>query len=292
MKCSLIQPLSSLALVGFLAAKPMASTAAILYATGFENPPLANGSTLLGQDGWSTAIPPFLNPNAAVITDASARSGSQSLQVAGADMVAAPEVAPLAVVGSYRRPVNYDASSGPSRVLITSAVRLDGPVLGTGDFFAANIAARSGDGGVGEISISSDGKVYAYTGNFDGTLLASTSITLSEWHTLGIDLDFAADTYTFLLNGNSLGTFPFEAGFSSDLLVRGSAVVYGFPDAVAPDSQYKKSNFVARFDDFSIATVPEANSSFLLLAGAMGCLTWRRSWRDRGRGESGRAVAP
>ncbi|MFN0126746.1 MAG: hypothetical protein ACKV19_08680 [Verrucomicrobiales bacterium] len=291
MKYFLIRSFSSLTLVGLLAAKPVTSFAAILYATGFEDPPLANGSVLLGQDGWSTAIPPFLNPNAAVITDAVARSGSQSLQVAGADLVAAPQVDPLAVVGSYRRPVNYDASSGLSRVLITSDVRLDGPVLGTGDFFGANIAARSGSGGVGEISISSDGKVYGYTGNFGSPVLASTSITLGEWHTLGIDVDFAADTYTFLLNGSSLGTFPFEVGFSSDLLLRGSAVAFGFPDEAAPDSQYKKSNFVARFDNFSIATVPETNTTFFLLAGALGCLAWPRTSGTRARGERGRTVA-
>jgi hypothetical protein len=258
---------------------PMAvAPAAVLYSTGFENPPLANGTQLLGQDRWFDAIPPFLNPAAAVITNEMARTGSQSLKVAGSDLVAAVEVDPLAVVGSYRRPVNYDASTGPSTVLITSDVRLDGPVLGTGDFFAANIAARSEDGGVGELSISSDGKVYGYTGNFGGTALVSTSITLGEWHTLGILVDFASNNYNFLVDGTPLSATPFnfEAGFSSDLLLRGAAVVYGYPDDPAADSLSKKSNFTARFDNFSIESVPEPGTAFTLFAGSFSLLAWRR----------------
>lgn len=254
----------------------VAAPAATLYSTGFEDPPFTHGSPLLGQDGWSTAIPPFLNPTAAVVTNDLAQSGSQSLKIAGADLVAAPEVDPLAVVGSYRRPVDYDASAGLPRVLITSHVRLDGPTLGTGDFFAANIAARSGDGGIGELSISSDGNVYGYTGNFDGTTLVSRSITLGEWHTLGISVDFDADTYSFLVDGSSLGTFPFESGFTSDTLVRGAAVVYGFPDSPDAGSSFHKDQFIARFDNFSIETVPEPASTGTLLGGALTLMAFRR----------------
>lgn len=256
-----------------------AAPAATLYSTGFEDPPFANGSKLLGQDGWSTAIPPFLNPDAAVIANDMAKSGSQSLKIAGADLVPAPEVDPIAVVGSYRRPVNYDAGAGLSKVLITSDVRLDGPLLGTGDFFAANIAARSGNGGVGELSISSDGKVYGYTGNGGGPALVSSDITLGEWHTLGISLDFAADTYSFLVDGATLGTFPFEAGFTSDTLVRGAAVVYGFPDETEAGSLFQKDRFTARYDNFTIATIPEAGSTGALLCGVLSLLAFRRGPR-------------
>jgi hypothetical protein len=266
-----ISPLARALASLILCASP--ASAAVLYSTGFEQPTFADGSTLLGQDGWSTAIPPFLNPGAAVVASGLAHTGTQSLRVAGTDLVPAPEVSPLAVVGSYRRPVNYDSTTGHSTVLITSDVRLDGPTLGSGDFFAANIAARSGDGGIGEISISSDGKVYAYTGNFDGVTLASSTITLGAWHNLGILVDFNADTYSFLVDGTSLGTFPFSAGFTSNTLVRGAAVVYGFPDSGDPASQARKELFTARYDNFSIATVPEPGSAATLLFSALTLLT-------------------
>ncbi len=44
-----------------------------IYATGFENPPFAPGSFLVGQDGW-VGVPP-LSPNAAVISTDLAFSG-------------------------------------------------------------------------------------------------------------------------------------------------------------------------------------------------------------------------
>ncbi|RYD31038.1 MAG: hypothetical protein EOP86_18755 [Verrucomicrobiaceae bacterium] len=246
--------------------------AAELYSTGFENPPFVAGSQLPGQDGWAV-IPPFLNPSAAVITSAEAATGSQSLLVRGSDMTPAPEVDPYAVVGSYRRPVNYDAGAGLTTVLITSDVMLEGAPLGTGDFFTANIAARSADGAVGELSISSDGRVYGFTGTgADGLTLINEPISLNEWHNLGISVDFAANTYSFLVDGTDYGTFPFEAGFTSDVLLRGSLVVYGRPDAGA----YSRDNFTARYDNFSIATVPEPGSLSCLLPAAAACLLKRR----------------
>lgn len=272
--------------LAFLMLVTTGARSATLYSTGFEDPPFANGSELLGQDGWSTAIPPFLNPNAAVISNDLARSGTQSLKIAGSDLIPAVEVGPLAVVGSYRRPVNYDAGSGNSRVLITSDVRLDGPVLGTGDFFASNIAARSGDGGIGELSISSDGKVYGYTGNFDGTILVSSPITLGEWHTLGISVDFAANNYTFLVDGATLGTFPFENGFTSDTLVRGAAVVYGFPDDPAAGSLLRKDQFTAHYDNFTIATVPDHGSTGAFFCGVMSLMALKRRAASRSGGKS------
>ncbi len=72
------------------------ASAVDIYSTSFEDPPFANGSQLQGQDGWLSAadLPPFLNPTAAIITDADARTGSQSLVVNGGDLTSAVEVAP------------------------------------------------------------------------------------------------------------------------------------------------------------------------------------------------------
>ena len=43
-------------------AAPRSSSANVLYATGFENPPFLVGLPLVGQDGW--IAPPVLSPNA------------------------------------------------------------------------------------------------------------------------------------------------------------------------------------------------------------------------------------
>jgi hypothetical protein len=203
------------------------ASAYVVYSTGFEDPPFANGSALLGQDGWSTAIPPFLNPSAATITNALAHTGLQSLQVGGIDIATSddpetPEYDPITdpydAVGSYRRPVDFDAAAaGYPIVRLQTDVYLDGPVSSTPSFVSQSLAARSGDGGVGEIELGSDGNAYAYTGNFGSSVLFSTPVSLGEWHTFAIDIDFLNDQYAFRVDGTLLGQHAFEAGFTSDV---------------------------------------------------------------------------
>ena len=199
------------------------------------------------------------------------------MRVRGVDLVTAAEVSPFAAVGSYRRPLGYDAGAGPSSVLIQSSVRLDGPTLGTGDFFTANIAARTGDGFAGELSISSDGFVYGYNGTGDEVRRFTAPITLNAWHTLGILVDFAANTYTFSVDGASSSAIPFEAGFVSDVLTRESLVVYARPDA----GGNLRSNYTAYFDNVSATAVPEPAGASLLTLGGIALLNFRR--RQQGR---------
>lgn len=238
----------------------------VLYSTGFESPTFATGSLLLGQDGWSTAIPPFLNPGTATIV------AGQSVQVRGMDLTSAVEVDPYAAVGSYRRPLNYDASGALSSVQLMADVRLDGPVVGTGDFFTANFAARTGDGFAGELSISSDGFVYGYNGTGDDNRLFTTPVTLNAWHTLGIAVNFAANTYTFSVDGLLSAAFPFEAGFVSDELVRESLIVYARPDTA---TEFRNS-YTAGFDNVSATAVPEPTGAALLVFGSLCLLNFRR----------------
>lgn len=270
--------IKSLILVSLLSAALPSASAVTLYSTGFEDPPFANGSQLLGQDGWSLAIPPFLNPSAATITNTVAQSGLQSVRVRGADMVNAPEVDPLAAVGSYRRPLNYDtAAAGTPFVLIQSSVRLDGPVLGTGDFFSSNIAARIGDGFAGELSISSDGFVYGYDGTGDPARLFTAPITLNAWHTLGILVDFAANTFAFSVDGTSSSAFAFPSGVVSDVLVRESLVTYAYPDTATNH----RSDFTAYYDNVSAVATPEPTSAVMLSLGGIALVSFRRRHASR-----------
>ena len=275
----------SFLLASIITAALHSAPAATLYSTGFESPTFANGSQLLGQDGWSLAIPPFLNPSAATITNSIAASGLQSVQVRGVDLVGAVEVSPYAAVGSYRRPLNFDsAAAGLPFVQIQSSVRLDGPTLGgtpgdVADFFAANIAARIGDGFAGELSLSSDGKVYGFTGTGeDVPLFTFNSVALNAWHTLGILIDFSANTYTFSVDGTSSSAFAFDAGVVSDVLVRESLVVYSRPDA----GTSLRSNYTARFDNVSAVATPEPTSGLLLTLGSIALVGFRRRRSHRG----------
>jgi hypothetical protein len=245
--------------------------AQVIYSTGFEDPPLAANSQLLGQDGWSDAIPPFLNPAAATITGATAHTGLQSLQVRGQDLVSSddpdtPEYDPITdpydAVGSYRRPVDYDAAAaGYPIVRLQTDVYLDGPTSTTPSFVSQSLAARSGDGGVGEIELGSDGNVYAYTGNFDSPTLFSAPISLNAWHTFAIDVDFLNDQYAFYVDGAFLVQHAFDAGFTSDVLLRGSVVTYAYPDTAATSEH--RSDYTFRFDNFSITAVPEPASAVM-----------------------------
>ena len=248
------------------------ASAATIYSTGFEAPTFTAGSALVGQDGWTGV--PFLSPNAALVRNAVAQSGLQAVQVRGADMVNAAEVDPLAAVGSFRKPLNYDtAAAGTPFVRIEASVRLDGPTLGTGDFFSSNIAARIGDGFAGELSISSDGFVYGYDGT-NAARLFTAPITLNAWHTLGILVDFTANTFAFSVDGTSTSAFPFADGAVSDVLVRESLVTYAFPDTATNH----RSDFTAYYDNVSAVATPEPTSAVLLAAGltALSGFTRRR----------------
>src|SRR5947208_16343431 len=70
--CSRRGVVLALAFAGVIASLGGAKTAQAdnltLYSTSFEQPTFQDGDQLLGLDGWSLAIPDFLNPDAATIT--------------------------------------------------------------------------------------------------------------------------------------------------------------------------------------------------------------------------------
>lgn len=270
-----------------------AQAGTLVYGTGFESPTFAAGSELLGQDGWSTAIPPFLNAGAAKITDSGAASGLQAARVRGADMVSSPLdpdsglplTDPFDAVGSYRRPVSFDtAGTGLPIVRLRTDLRLDGPGAGPSKYFSASLAARSGDAGYAELEIASDGVIYAYTSQ-DGTLAVTTPVTLNAWHTLGIDLDYENNQYMFSLDDVSLGVFPFDPAYTSDVLGRGALVTYALPDDA--NAGFARADYTATFDNFSITAVPEPPSQMMALVSGVLALSYvgvfRRATRSGGQ---------
>lgn len=234
----------------------------IIYATGFEPPTYLANTPLAGQDGW--IAPPPLSPNAAVVTTDKPRQGKQTVHVLGADLdhqdfINAATGGYYDAIGSYRRAVNYD-SGGTQVVRVSAHVRIDGPQTGTGDnFFSASIAALGVDAdgnasGIGELAISSDGHAYGYSSqDLVPAFLTSAPVTLGEWHSLAVEVDFASRTYSFLVDDARLGTFAFDPSATSNVLRRGSLVAYAAPDTVTN----KKARYAAHFDKFSIKVVSE-----------------------------------
>jgi hypothetical protein len=246
-----------------------AGSAQTIYKTGFDKPFIAD-APLNGQDGW--VAPPPLSANAAVITEEKPHIGRQTVEVRGADLVPQDFINEATggyyeAIGSYRRAVNHD-TGGTQTVTVSAFVRVDGSATPAGNnFFSASIAARAsltnGDhAGVGELAISSDGHVYGYSGNEDvPTFQTSKPLALGKWHLLSIEINFAAQTYSFRVNGKLEGEFPFDANVDEDgspvgytnVLLRGSLITYAAPDA----GELQKADYVARFDQFSIKAKDE-----------------------------------
>jgi hypothetical protein len=262
------------ALVGVFGSLGIASTAqaVTLYATSFEQPTFQPSDQLLGLDGWSTAIPPFLNPAAAVITNAAAKSGTQSVEVHGADLIGSDGItAPYDAVGSYRRPL-LDQNGEPNGHTMTGdkkLARVDANLMletnqkkTKGEFFSLTISPRSGNGeSYGEIGLSSDGTVEAFGFNAAPATdrVFARPIRFNKWYHITMLIDFANRTTSYFIDDQFIGAVP--APSSSDLLLRCAMLVFARPDGdVSGGPNSKRANYTARFDNFRVSvhgTAPE-----------------------------------
>ena len=242
--------------------------------TGFENPPFAAGSQLSGQGGWSApsvgdpaGFPFNLNPGAAIVSTANPLAGTQSVQVLGSNLQVDSNTpgasnGVYAAIGSYRHEVDTDV--GPAGITtVQASVFVSGPLTAGTNFFSASVASVGSDAtGLGELAISSDGMVHAYTGDDSfPTFLFSAPITLCQYHTLAVADNFAAQTSSFHVDGALLGTAAFA---SDDVLASGSFLAYAGTDT----SDFQKANYAAYYDNFSISAVPEPGGLVLIGIGA------------------------
>lgn len=238
-----------------------------LYSTRFEQPTFQNGDLVSGLDKW--LAPPPLSPNAALVTNTFAKSGSQSVVVSGS--LLDPSGGPFgsyAAIGSYRRQLGI---SGFTMTPKKSLARVDADLLletkqtkTSGEFFSLTIAARSGDGEtLGEIGLSSQGMVEAFGFNAPGGGEPSfvKTIRFNKWYHITMLFDYTNRTTSYFLDDHFLGAVP--APSASTVLLRGAMVVYARPDGdVSGGESNTRNNYTARFDNFRISvhnamTAPE-----------------------------------
>jgi hypothetical protein len=219
---------------------------------GFEPKTFIAGEPLLGTGGWSTAIPPFLNPQAAVITNAASSQRRQSVEVWGGDLISSQGITlPYDAVGSYRRPVNYTVVHDQT-VSVKADLLLETLMPPTeDDFFSMTIAVRSGAGEtLGELGLSSSGFAVAYDFNAlpGAEPLFIAPIEFNKWQRLKIEVDYVGDTaiVSYHLNGKLLGVVPTPS--TSKVVARGSMVVYALPDSDGNE----RVGYTARMDNFQI----------------------------------------
>jgi hypothetical protein len=256
-----------LGLVGSLSMANIAN-AVDIYRTGFE----ANGaifapnSLLLDQDGWTAAIPPFLNPDAAIITNLIARSGSQSVEVKDINLISAVEVSPqYDAVGSYRKPVNYIVTPSKPVIKLEGDIKLETnqPVTTpiANDFFCATIGARltgetpaDSSRTLGETGLCSNGTatgaLFDENPSSNPASIFKRNIPLNRWHHLTAYFNFDNKTIAYTVDDRFIGSTPLAepngAIVNAREILRGSMVVYVRP------SGGSKGNYTARFDNFSM----------------------------------------
>lgn len=250
----------ALALMGVFGSLGIASTAqaVTLYATSFEQPTFQPGAQLLGLDGWSTAIPPFLNPAAAVINNAAAKSGKQSVEIPGASLVGSGGITfPYDAIGSYRRPVDHTISGDKTLVRVDANLLLKTNKPKTpGEFFSLTIAARSGAGEtLGEIGLASNGVVEAWSFNAAGGSAPTftKAIRFNKWYHITMLHDFKNQTTSYYIDDHFLGSTK-AASAAPNVLLRGAMVVYARPDGGAEGGVGSvRSDYTARFDKFRVS---------------------------------------
>jgi hypothetical protein len=263
----------------FLARSALAQT---IYGTGFEAPPYTAGAQLVGQDAWSQpAIPAFLNPASAVVSTVLPESGAQSIEALGKNLQTDDFISNVTggyyhAIGSYTHSIGYNA--GPTgKVRVSADVYVSGPTTTGANFFSASVASIGGDGsGLGELAISSDGQVHAYSSDdLVPSFLFSAPVTLGAWHSLAIVDDFSAKTSSFYVDAALLGTSPFVAsGNPGNTINRASLIVYAAPET----STLHRADYAAYWDNYSVESVPEPAGGALALCAALafGCVMRRR----------------
>lgn len=230
-----------------------AANAQLLFYTGFETSNYVVGQSIDGIAGWSSFISP--DANEIVHGHATASWGRRALRSWGGD----PDLQSTQGLldGAWAQTVTLNPAYGDQVVVhVQCDVRLDGPDTGVGpanDLLSANLYARNGIGGSAFMYMSSTGEVFCFAESAGGVTgyAFATPITLGEYATLAITLNYATHTAVFWVNNCPVGAAPF--GGQVGEFFRGATLefaAYDNPAVIDP------SLYTGYFDNLLIFAVP------------------------------------
>jgi hypothetical protein len=246
----------------------------ILYATGLEAPTFVAGQPLPGQDGFIAYG--NVNSGAARVLAVAPSSGTQSVQISTALM--SEEYVPGFYAGFYYRPINYDPLAfGTPIITVGVDVRVDpgsnslDPNAGFQLYDSAGTYLAGLAIGTGALGVPGD-PVGVFGDNNDGDTVSTLlgAIEFERFYRLVAQLDFAARTVQFPVDGTRFGTVSLSASNES---------TFGDADLVLSDRGQFDS--VAYYDNYSItaASVPKPSSFVLAALGALCVIGWRAQGR-------------
>ena len=244
-----IKMIGAFVLAALFAFATHAARGDVLYSTGFESMPFQAGQTINGRGGF--LVSPG-DPSAMMITTSNAYDGNQALQVGGSLLGSTGFAQGAATINP-----NYDAIANANPVITLEVhARLDGPSTNTNngtldDLVSVNLDALLFDNSYFSTFISSDGQAYGYVNQ---SYVFSGPAALGQYHDLKLVLDFNRRASSFIVDGNVLGTEPFDSTVGSTILVNAD---------MSMNSLIFPYQYTGNFDDFSITATPEPAAGML-----------------------------
>ena len=205
-----------------------ASLAQDLYSTSFDAPGYTLGR-LTDQNQWyifgGGAGANAGNPQ---VQNTLVRTGAQAVTVSAAG-----------ASGYSLHALSY--TDGGANKVVSGSIALNITALGSS---WNGICFISGVSTVGCLNVSTAG--FPFVTNTTTPRVGPAALAVGTWHTLRLELDFAAQTMTGFVNGTSIGTIPFAAVYHN-------LGVVGFGFGAVPGATS------ASFDDLSVvASAPAA----------------------------------
>ncbi len=234
---------------------PLATHAArgdVLVSTNFDSAPFQAGQTINGRGGF--LVSPGV-PSAMMITTSNAFDGGQALEAIGSQLTG-PSI--FYQTAATTDP-NYDAiANGNPIITLEVHARLDGPSTDTGngtadDIASVNLDALLSDNSYFSTYLSSNGQAYGYVNQ---NYVFSGAAALGQYHDLKLVLDFNQRASTFIVDGNVLGTEPFDSTIQSSVLVNAD---------MSLNSLILPAQYTGTFDDFSVTATPEPSAGAILV---------------------------